>query len=382
MILPQDEVIDPIQEERKAEECVRDELKKRKVKPTMEIYRPPGRRTQPDPQPIPEQSPIIINTRKDSTSSSTSSNPSYENKQTSRLNRNSSKRQSMIITGMVADLILKPDPNKADNRSQSSKSSKDSGKPLQSNAQTPSTKVKQPKQHQQTNISSSMKDFPKKRTFGSKEFEESKNGLNRIAALKDTDLIEEFISSNMTDCKVASELGQFLVKFAVEENRVEAKNAARVAAILIDCPAGEPFHQSFLTGLKQYFECRDQLRESHFKIWTTFIHFITDTFAHIGFTYEGDLVEIIFGSFEYLLLPPTLHALRIEELESLISGLLAVGFDLERVCPERLGRLKELIRDALIYAQEPWARKMIMLLMELGASGWKLPSEANEYYFH
>ncbi|VDM31397.1 unnamed protein product [Toxocara canis] len=31
--------------------------------------------------------------------------------------------------------------------------------------------------------------------------------------------------------------------------------------------------------------------------------------------------------------------------------------------------------------QEPWARKMILLLMELGASGWKLPPEANEYYF-
>lgn len=30
---------------------------------------------------------------------------------------------------------------------------------------------------------------------------------------------------------------------------------------------------------------------------------------------------------------------------------------------------------------EPWARKMILLMLELSASDWKLPPEANEYYF-
>uniref|UniRef100_A0A0K0FK66 MIF4G domain-containing protein n=1 Tax=Strongyloides venezuelensis TaxID=75913 RepID=A0A0K0FK66_STRVS len=231
-------------------------------------------------------------------------------------------------------------------------------------------------------ISTTMKEFPKKKVFGSKEIEEITNGLKRINAIKDTTLIDDFLSSNMTNSNVASELGLFLVKFAVEENRVEAKNTAKICANLLDCPTGDPFHKNLVNSLKQYFDCRDQLRENHFKIWTTFINFINETFANIGFTYEGDLVELIFTTFEYLLLPPTLHNLRIEELECLISGLLAIGYDLERVCPERLGSLKELIRDALIQVQEPWARKMIMLLMELGASGWKLPTEANEYYFH
>ncbi|CEF63550.1 MIF4G-like, type 3 domain and Amino acid transporter, transmembrane family and MIF4-like, type 1/2/3 domain and Armadillo-type fold domain-containing protein [Strongyloides ratti] len=231
-------------------------------------------------------------------------------------------------------------------------------------------------------ISTTMKEFPKKKVFGSKEIEEITNGLKRINAIKDTTLIDDFLSSNMTNSKISSELGLFLVKFAVEENRVEAKNTAKICAHLLDCPTGDPFHKNLINSLKQYFECRDQLRENHFKIWTTFINFINETFANIGFTYEGDLVELIFTTFEYLLLPPTLHNLRIEELECLISGLLAIGYDLERVCPEKLGSLKELIRDALIEVQEPWARKMIMLLMELGASGWKLPTEANEYYFH
>ncbi|KHJ85626.1 hypothetical protein OESDEN_14643 [Oesophagostomum dentatum] len=69
------------------------------------------------------------------------------------------------------------------------------------------------------------------------------------------------------------------------------------------------------------------------------------------------------------------------KLESLISALLSVGYDLERECPDQLALLKDLIRDAFIDVSEPWARKMILLLLELGASGWKLPAEANEYYF-
>lgn len=65
----------------------------------------------------------------------------------------------------------------------------------------------------------------------------------------------------------------------------------------------------------------------------------------------------------------------------MISSLLSVGYDLERNCPDQLGYLKNLIRDAFIEVHEPWARKMILLLIELGASGWNLLPDSNEYYF-
>jgi hypothetical protein len=65
----------------------------------------------------------------------------------------------------------------------------------------------------------------------------------------------------------------------------------------------------------------------------------------------------------------------------MIASLLSVGYDLERQCPDELGRLKNQIRDAFIEVSEPWARKMILLLMELSASGWTLPPESNDYYF-
>ncbi len=69
------------------------------------------------------------------------------------------------------------------------------------------------------------------------------------------------------------------------------------------------------------------------------------------------------------------------QLESVIASLLSIGYDLERQCPDQLVLLRDLIRDAVIEVHEPWARKMILLLMELSASGWRLPVDANEYYF-
>ncbi|KHJ88932.1 hypothetical protein OESDEN_11263 [Oesophagostomum dentatum] len=136
-----------------------------------------------------------------------------------------------------------------------------------------------------------------------------------------------------------------------------------------------------MSSISQYFDCRDRLRADHFRMWISFLSFVADLYANIGGGKDGELVNFVFQVFDYLLRAPILETLKIEELESLISALLSVGYDLERECPDQLALLKDLIRDAFIDVSEPWARKMILLLLELGASGWKLPAEANEYYF-
>jgi len=133
--------------------------------------------------------------------------------------------------------------------------------------------------------------------------------------------------------------------------------------------------------LIQYFECRDQLRVEHFSVWLAFLAFISDLFASFGFIYEGELVDIIFRVFNYMLRAPVLETLKIQELEAVIASMLSIGYDLERQCPDQLGLLRDSIRDAVIEVHEPWARKMILLLTELAASGWRLPIDANEYYF-
>uniref|UniRef100_A0A1I8EXQ0 MIF4G domain-containing protein n=1 Tax=Wuchereria bancrofti TaxID=6293 RepID=A0A1I8EXQ0_WUCBA len=221
----------------------------------------------------------------------------------------------------------------------------------------------------------------KKKQLNGKEIEELAIGLRKLNLTKENSLVEQFITSNFEDDEIGGAVGQMLVHFSIEENRQAGKAVARIAAQLLNFDTANVFHQGITVALMHYFECRDRLRIDHFRVWITFLNFVSDLYASVGYIYEGELVDLVFRIFGYLLKAPILDTLKIEELESLIGCLLSVGYDLERQCPEQLAILKDLIRDAFIEVQEPWARKMILLLMELGASGWKLPPEANEYYF-
>ncbi|VDO27579.1 unnamed protein product [Haemonchus placei] len=179
------------------------------------------------------------------------------------------------------------------------------------------------------------------------------------------------LSGGFADDTLAESIGSALCQHAIEGGGGRA--VAKLCGALRDSPSAF----GLLSSVSQYFECRDRLRADHFRMWISFLAFVADLYANIG----GELVNFVFQVFDYLLRAPILETLKIEELESLISALLSVGYDLERECPDQLSLLKDLIRDAFIDVSEPWARKMILLLLELGASGWKLPAEANEYYF-
>jgi len=196
-----------------------------------------------------------------------------------------------------------------------------------------------------------------------------------------TPTMMQFAASGLENEELAAAVARLLAQHAIEENRSAAKNTARLAAQLLECPSGSAFHHGLLTALIQYFECRDQLRVEHFSVWLAFLAFISDLFASFGFIYEGELVDIIFRVFNYMLRAPVLETLKIQELEAVIASMLSIGYDLERQCPDQLGLLRDSIRDAVIEVHEPWARKMILLLTELAASGWRLPIDANEYYF-
>ncbi|CAJ0579378.1 unnamed protein product, partial [Mesorhabditis spiculigera] len=157
--------------------------------------------------------------------------------------------------------------------------------------------------------------------------------------------------------------------------------AILACGLLVDSPCFPGLSRGLYASVAQYFDCRERLRQEHFRMWISFLNFVSDIYANIGNAQSGELVNVVFQVFDYLLRAPVLETLKIEELECLIASLLSIGWGLERDCPDRLSQLKDLIRDAFIDVHEPWARKMILLLLELGASGWKLPPDANEYYF-
>jgi len=192
--------------------------------------------------------------------------------------------------------------------------------------------------------------------------------------------VADWIAGNYTLDETANTVGQVLVQLAIEHNK-STKLITKLSSLLMECNSGEAFHKGLVTSSYRYFECREQLRVEHFRFWLNFVNFLSELHANMGFTYEGELSQILFQLYDYLLQSPILDQLKIEELESLISSLVNVGYDLERQCPDRLTELRNTLRNAFISVQEPWARKMILLLIELSASNWKLPADASDYYF-
>ncbi|XGW05740.1 hypothetical protein V3C99_016248 [Haemonchus contortus] len=238
------------------------------------------------------------------------------------------------------------------------------------NAHTSEKRAKQP---------TPPKKEPKKKIMTEREVMDVAAGLRALKIGAVTKEMEDYISCGFADDTLAESIGSALCQHAIEGGGGRA--VAKLCGALRDSPSAFALNRGLLSSVSQYFECRDRLRADHFRMWISFLAFVADLYANIGGGKDGELVNFVFQVFDYLLRAPILETLKIEELESLISALLSVGYDLERECPDQLSLLKDLIRDAFIDVSEPWARKMILLLLELGASGWKLPAEANEYYF-
>ncbi len=126
----------------------------------------------------------------------------------------------------------------------------------------------------------------KKKTIMGKELEQL---IETIAGfMADSPTLVQFAASNLENEELAASVGRLLVQHAIEENRSAAKSTARLAAQILECPSGAAFHHGLVTALLQYFECRDQLRIEHFRIWLAFLAFLSDLFASFGFSYEGE----------------------------------------------------------------------------------------------
>lgn len=97
-------------------------------------------------------------------------------------------------------------------------------------------------------------------------------------------------SGKMENDAHARALGSILVQHAIEENKQNGRAVARLCAALLECPSGAAFHVGVVTSVSQYFECREQLRAGHLRLWIAFLSFVSDLYANIGFTYEGGLV--------------------------------------------------------------------------------------------
>ncbi|KAH7693867.1 Protein F44A2.5 b, partial [Aphelenchoides avenae] len=153
----------------------------------------------------------------------------------------------------------------------------------------------------------------KNKQFTPKDADEIAQSLRKLNLTKEVSTIEEFLAGKMENDAHARALGSILVQHAIEENKQNGRAVARLCAALLECPSGPAFHAGVVTSVAQYFDCREQLRAGHLRLWIAFLSFVSDLYANIGFTYEGELVEVIFGVFQFLLRSPVLETLKIEE---------------------------------------------------------------------
>ncbi|KRZ72353.1 NFU1 iron-sulfur cluster scaffold -like protein, mitochondrial [Trichinella papuae] len=225
----------------------------------------------------------------------------------------------------------------------------------------------------------SVKDLSKRKELSDADFKKIEEFFNSLHLAGDKN-VASFLNSKCSSTEHACAIGQVLIKLAIENGKKKS-TIAKLCHLLLRSASSNEFCKGLVAGCNQYFERRHKLRTEFVTYWHEFITFLSELCSDSSFTSESDLVNILFRVFNYLLVPPVLDAIKMEELECIISSLLNVGYSLERQYPDRLIDLRNTFRNAFLDAKEPWVRKMILLLIELSAGSWRLSEDANRYYF-
>uniref|UniRef100_A0A914L789 Uncharacterized protein n=1 Tax=Meloidogyne incognita TaxID=6306 RepID=A0A914L789_MELIC len=195
---------------------------------------------------------------------------------------------------------------------------------------------------------------------------------------------------------MAKYVGIFIVKYLVEDccknNKKYLKKGilSKLYTSLFNTAIFKYFYNGIILSFERYFECKNKLRNLeeikeeeeensfYFLVWQNFIFLI---FELAQICNEEGIINLIFNIFDYLLNEPVLNSLKIFELESILSLLMIIGHRLELDYPLQTDELRILLRNASLNSTECWARKMILLMVELGAVNWKIVPQIEEFYY-
>nr|CAD2148874.1 unnamed protein product [Meloidogyne enterolobii] len=207
--------------------------------------------------------------------------------------------------------------------------------------------------------------------------------INNLRLFLSKDLqneIGEFLILNCSP-EMAKYVGIFIVKYLVEDccknNKKYLKKGilSKLYTSLFNTAIFKYFYNGIILSFERYFECKNKLRNLeeikeeeeensfYFLVWQNFIFLI---FELAQICNEEGIINLIFNIFDYLLNEPVLNSLKIFELESILSLLMIIGHRLELDYPLQTDELRILLRNASLNSTECWARKMILLMVELG----------------
>lgn len=174
-----------------------------------------------------------------------------------------------------------------------------------------------------------------------------------------------------------------------------AEPSAQLCLSIIAKERGETFLESLLSACREWFNERDQLLRpldatmAVPRRWTAYVCFLAELLLGLrGRTSGGRgtasrtlcLVMLLCDCCHIILRPPSLG--NPAEMECLRSVLTIAGRAVERDAPQRMASLVGRLREAFVQpGLSAQARKTLLELLELHASGWQLNLAQQLYYF-
>ncbi|XP_076626595.1 uncharacterized protein LOC143344430 isoform X1 [Colletes latitarsis] len=213
------------------------------------------------------------------------------------------------------------------------------------------------------------------------------------SAIQDT-LLRAIEDPNLLNARALMELVRHILERVVE-NRKYAEPAAKICITIIEKEAKETFLESLLNTCQQWYQDRVKILYdgTSYHRYSAFMTFLNEMYCQLkrrqlqlktqqeGVPPGRVLLTLLWKCCQDCLQPPVVNSLA--ETDCLFFILTCIGKDLDTELPAQLQQLLGSLRDAFLAEDTilPSVRKTLLQLIELHAAHWQLPAPAVVYYY-
>ncbi|KAL2733667.1 CBP80/20-dependent translation initiation factor-like isoform X2 [Vespula maculifrons] len=207
-------------------------------------------------------------------------------------------------------------------------------------------------------------------------------------------LLRAIDDPNLLNARSLMELVRHILERTVE-NRRYAEPAAKICITIIEKESKETFLESLLNICQQWYQDRARILrdESGCHRYSAFMMFLNEMYCQLkrrqlqlktqqeGVPPGRVLLTLLWKCCQDCLQPPVVNSLA--ETDCLFFILTCIGKDLDAELPAQLQQLLGSLRDAFLADETtlPSVRKTLLQLIELHAAHWQLPAPAVVYYY-